>query len=337
MVFKQYWLLKPFYWVFTLILFLCTLGLITWGSLAIYFSNIPWASLRIIFAIVFAVFGIWSLWFNSNRYKILVFALIYGSLLLWWNTILPTHERNWRPEVAVMPRAIINGDEVRITGYRDFQYRSKDDFTINYKERTVSLAHLTGIDFYISYWMPGPIGHTFLSFIFDNAPPITVSIETRPQVGQTYEPIGSLFKQFELIYVVGDENDLVRVRTNYRDEKVYLYHINISPENARKLFLVYLNRINQLADKAEFYHLLSNSCTINILRYANKAGRKGRLDFRHYLNGWIDSYLYSQGWLNTSIPFDELRSRSQINKAAQNTGADVNFSQSIRLSLPKNE
>src|SRR5262249_1789443 len=86
--------------------------------------------------------------------------------------------------------------------------------------------------------------------------------------------------QFELIYVVGDERDIVGVRTNYRKEDVYLYHILTSPENARRLFLVYLDRINKLADHPEFYHLLSNSCTINIVRYANAAGRIGGLVLR---------------------------------------------------------
>ena len=125
----------------------------------------------------------------------------------------------------------------------------------------------------MSYLSEGPVGHTFLSFIFDNAPPLSISIETRPEVGEGFAPIASLFKQFELIYVVGDERDLVGVRANHRQEPVYLYRLNTSADDARRLLLVYLARINELADRPEFYHLLSNSCTINIVRYANAAGR----------------------------------------------------------------
>lgn len=243
-------------------------------------------------------------------------------------------DRNWRPEVAVMPRAVIDGNKVHLINVRNFDYRSRNDFIIRYEDRDVELSHLIGLDLYISYWMPGPIGHTFVSFIFNNAPPVSISIETRPEVGESFSPVASLFKQFELIYVVGDERDLVRVRTNYRDEKTYLYHINISPENARKLFIIYLARINELAERAEFYHLLSNSCTINIIRYANKAGRVGHVNMNHYLNGWLDSYLYDNGWLNTSIPFELLRQRSQINKAAQDANHSDDFSKRIRSSLP---
>jgi Domain of unknown function (DUF4105) len=207
-------------------------------------------------------------------------------------------------------------------------------FFVRHEEREVLLSHLTSVDFFVSYWKVGPVGHTFLSFIFDNAPPLSISIETRPEVGEDFAPIASLFKQFELIYVVGDERDIVRVRTNYRDEDVYLYRIKTSPENARRLFLVYLQRINELADQAEFYHLLSNSCTVNIVRYANAAGRVGRWDFRHFLNGFIDGYLYNTGRVDTTLPFDELRRRSRINEAAQAADDAPDFSERIRASLP---
>lgn len=329
------WYRKPLCWLAKLMRVLIQFGLISWSSLALYYSNIPWISLRIVLAILFAVFGAWALWYMRNLRITLLYTVLFIGIVLWWLTILPSHYRDWKPDVAVMPRAIIDGDTVRFKGFRNFDYRTRHDFTVRYEEREVSLSHLVGVDFYISYWMKGPIGHTFVSFIFDNAPPVSISIETRPEVGESFAPIASLFKQFELIYVVGDERDLVRVRTNYRGEKVYLYHLNITPENARRLFLVYLKRINELADKPEFYNLLSNSCTINIIRYANAAGRVGRIDYRHFFNGLIDGYLYANGWLNTSLPFDELRRRSQINAAARAADQSVDFSQLIRTSLPR--
>ena len=232
-----------------------------------------------------------------------VVVVLFLAVVAWWIAIPPSHDRPWRPEVAVMPRAIIDGDRVRFTGVRNFDYRSRDDFTVRYEDREVQLSHLTGLDFYVSYWSEGLVGHTFLSFIFDNAPPLSISIETRPEVGEGFDPVASLFKQFELIYVVGDERDIVGVRTNHRDETVYLYRLNTSAENARRLLLVYLARINELADRPEFYHLLSNSCTINIIRYANAAGREGRFNIRHLFNGLIDSYLYHSGRMDTTLPF----------------------------------
>ncbi len=267
-----------------------------------------------------------------------VLVVLVLGVVGWWIAIPPSHDRPWRPEVAVMPRAIIDGDRVRFTGVRNFDYRSRDDFTVRYEDREVQLSHLSGLDFYVSYWSEGLvgqlIGHTFLSFIFDNAPPVSIFIETRPEMGESFDPVASLFKQFELIYLVGDERDIVGVRTNYRDETVYLYRLNTSTENVRRLLLVYLARINELADRPEFYHLLSNSCTINIIRYANAAGREGRFNIRHFFNGLIDSYLYHSGRIDTTLPFTQLQQRSLINEAAQAADGASDFSERIRASLP---
>ena len=314
--------------------FLFQVLLVAWATLAIYYSNLPWAGLRIVSAGAFAAFAFWALWLSRQRRMSALFIVLFLGVVAWWISISPSHDREWRPEVAVMPRAFIDGDRVRITGVRNFDYRSRDDFDVHYEERIVQLSHLTGLDFFVSYWSEGFVAHTFVSFIFDNAPPLSISIETRPEVGEGFDPVASLFKQFELIYVVGDERDLVRVRTDYRGENVYLYRLNSSPDSVRRLLMIYLARINELADKPEWYHLLTNSCTINIIRYANAAGRAGRFNIRHLLNGLIDSYLYHSGRVDTTLPFDELRRRSLINAAAQAADDAADFSDRIRASLP---
>jgi len=321
-------------WLISGLWFVCRVLLIAWATLAIYYSNLPSAGLRIAVAVCFAVLAIWLLWLSRDRRASLIFIGLFLGVVAWWLSISPSHDRPWRPEVAVTPRATIDGDRVRITGVRNFEYRSVNDFTVRYEEREVQLSHLTGVDFFVSYWSEGLVGHTFLSFIFDNAPPLCISIETRPEIGEGFNPVASLFKQFELIYVVGDEHDLVRVRTNYRKETVYLYRLNASPDNVRRLFMVYLKRINELANRPEWYHLLSNSCTINIIRYANAAGRNGRFDIRHLFNGLIDNYLYYSGRVDTTLPFEELRRLSLINEAARAADDAPDFSERIRASLP---
>jgi hypothetical protein len=314
--------------------FVVRLVLLLWAVLAINYSNLPWAWSRLALAAAFAAFGIWALWLTRRPRMRWVFAGLFLGVVVWFGSIRPSHDRPWRPEVAVMPRAIVDGDRVRLTGFRNFDYRSKDDFTVRYEEREVLLSHLTSVDLFISYWAIGPVGHTFVSFNFDNAPPVCVSIEARPEMGEAFAPLPSLFKQFELIYVVGGERDIVGVRTNHRDEEVFLYRIQTSPERARGLFLVYLERVNELADRAEFYHLLKNNCTINIVRYANAAGREGKFDIRHVLNGYFDRYLYRAGLVDTSLPFDELRRRSRITEVAQASIDSPDFSRRIRESLP---
>jgi hypothetical protein len=327
-------LARSFRWLTAGIWFVIQVAIVAWAVLAITYSNLPWAGLRLALAGAFAAFAIWALWLSRLPRMPLAFAVLFLGVVGWWISISPSHDREWRPEVAVMPRAIIDGDRVRFTGVRNFDYRSRNDFTVRYEEREVLLSHLVALDFYVSYFMEGPVGHTFVSFIFDNAPPLSISIETRPEVGEGFAPVASMFKQFELIYVVGSERDLVGVRANHRQEPIYLYRLNTSAEDARRLLLVYLERINELADRPEFYHLLTNSCTINIVRYANAAGRVGRIDIRHILNGLADSYLYRSGRIDTTLPFDELRRRSHINEAVRSAADASDFSERIRASLP---
>ena len=226
---------KVLNWTIRGIWLLFRILLIAWATLAIYYSNLPSAELRVALATSFAVSAIWLLWVSRDRRAPVVFVVLFLGVVGWWLSTSSSHDRPWRPDVAVMPRATIDGDRVRITGVRNFEYRSLTDFTARWEEREVQLSHLTSVDFFVSYffvshWSGRLVGHTFLSFIFDNAPPLSISIETRPEVGESFNPVASLFKQFELIYVVGDERDLARVRTNFRKETVYLYRLNASPD-----------------------------------------------------------------------------------------------------------
>lgn len=308
--------------------------IVVWAALAIHFSNLPWPSVRTGLAVAFVLFAAWALAWSRSRRATTAFVLVFLGVVAWFVSIAPSHDRPWRREVAVMPRAIVDGNRVRLVGVRNFDYRSRHDFTERFEEREVSLENLVALDFFVSFWTPGPVGHTFVSFVFDNAPPVSISIETRPEVGESFDPLASLFKQFELIYVVGDEHDVVGSRTTHRNEEVYLYRVQASPEAVRRLFLVYLERINELADRPEFYHLLSNSCTINIVRYANAAGRVGHWQLKHLLNGWIDGYLYATGRLDPAYPLEELRRRGHINAAAQAAANDPSFSSRIRAGVP---
>src|SRR5215475_5029617 len=212
------WKTRALRWLLAPLQFLFLALLVVWTPLAVYYSNLPWAWSRLVLAVAVAAFGVWALWLNRRPRMRLAFAGLFVFVLVWFIFIPPSHDRPWRPRVAVMPRAIIDGDRVRFTGYRNFDYRSVDDFTERWEEREVSLSHLTSLDFFISYWHVGPVAHTFVSFNFDNAPPVCISIEARPEVGESFAPVPALFKQFELIYVVGAERDLVGVRANHRDE-----------------------------------------------------------------------------------------------------------------------
>lgn len=320
----------------TALAWLGQLLLIAWTTLAIYYSNLPWPHARLAMAVAFSVFGVVALWIMRGRRWRIAFTLVFLGILTWWILILPSHDRPWRAEVAALPRAEIDGDLVRIENYRNFLFRSRNDFDVRLEERVVDISHIVSVDLFISYWVPGPVGHTFLSFnLDDGSPPVCISIETRPEEGESFDPLASMFKQFELIYVIGDERDIVGVRASHRNEQVYLYRIRSSPEQARALFRIYLERINHLAEHPEWYHLLRNNCTINIIRYSRAVGGgHRRLALAHLLNGLIDRYVYHLGIVDTSLGFEELRRRSNITETAKAAADTDDFSVRIREGLP---
>lgn len=327
-------IVKPITWAWILLRSLLQLLMTAWATGAIYWSNLPWYPARIALAILFVAFALWALlWSRTPRAK-WAFVAVFLAVVIWFITIQPSHDRPWRPDVAVMPRVTLDGDLVRFHGYRDFYFRSRNDFNEQHLTREVRLSQLETVDLIISYWNVGPVGHTFLSFGFKDAPPVCISIEVRPEVGEGFAPVASMFKQFELIYLVGSEQDLIGSRASHRDEQVYLYRLRLSPLATRMLFLVYLERINQLYDRPEFYHLLKNSCTINIVRHANTIGRQGRWDIRHLLNGWIDRYLFEVGLIYNQIPFEDLRARSNVTQLAKQADGHPTFSTQIRSTIP---
>ena len=164
--------------------------------------------------------------------------------------------------MAVLPYADIAGNQVTIHNIRNCDYRTETDFDVHHYDRTFNLDALRTVDLYLVTWGSPHIAHTMVSFGFTNGDYVCFSIETRKEKGEDYSAVKGLFRQFELTYIVADERDLVRLRTNYRQgEEACLYRLQVTPEQGRKLFLDYLRRANELHEHAEWYNALTDNCT----------------------------------------------------------------------------
>ena len=312
-----------------------------WGALAIYYSNLPGEDLRKILAAVFAAFGVamlgWYLLSAKPARPIVTFSVLFLLLVAWWSTIPPRQDRDWAPEYAKLAYATFNGDLVTIHNIRNFDYRTETDFTPRYYDKTFDLSKLDSVDVVASYWMGDAIAHIFVSFGFAGKDFLAISIETRRQRHQGYSTIAGFFKQYELFYVLADERDLIRLRTNYRKdppEDVYLYRTRAPAANARRLFLDYIREINSLAEKPEFYNALTTNCTTSILTHTRVNQGGIPLSWKVLLSGYVPQYLYERAGIDTSLPFEELKRRSHINAAAQAADQAPDFSQRIRVGLP---
>jgi hypothetical protein len=308
-----------------------------WASLAIYYSNLGREVFRAGVAILFTAGIIGAFAFFSNRRWTLVgFFVVFGFVLAWWMMIPPSNDRAWQPEVAILPYASIDGDLVTIHNIRNFRYRTEKDFDALYYDRTFDLKKLDSVDLIAVYWMGEAIAHIMLSFGFDGTNYVAFSIETRKTQGEGYSTIKGFFKQYELIYIVGDERDLIRVRTDFRNpqEDVYLYRTRIPKENARQLFTEYVGQINRMKNRPEWYNTLTTNCTTNMVRHVRAFGGHARYTWKILLSGYTPQYAYELGRLRTTLPFAELKRLSYINPIARAIGNDPEFSKKIRACLP---
>jgi hypothetical protein len=308
-----------------------------WAAGALYF-DFPIAWLRAPLALIYAVAMLAILLFVKGRWRALgLVAVGFAAVLAWWLTITPSGEKAWQPDVARRAWADIQGDEVTLHEVRNCEYRTETDYTPRWETRVVHLSKLTGVDLAITYWGSPWIAHPIASFQFSDSLPVAISIETRKAAGQSYSVIAGLYRQYELIYIPADERDVIRLRTNYREgEEVFLYRTTITPEHGRALFLAYLDRLNRLHERSEFYNQITDNCTTNV-RLANITAHHGKVppwNWRMLLNGKGDELLYERGVIDHSLPFATLKEQSSINKKARAADASADFSQLIREGLP---
>jgi hypothetical protein len=266
--------------------------------------------------------------------KLTAVLLAFALVLIWWLTLKPSNNGNWQPDVAQLAWADINGDEFTFHNVRNCDYRTATDYTPHWDTRTVRLSQITGIDLAIDYWGSPWIAHPIVSFQFADAPPLCFSIETRKTVGQTYSTIGGLYRQYTLIYLVSDERDVIRLRTNYRNEDIYLYHLTAPPDRVRERFLEYVHSLNALRTQPRWYNAITTNCTTSI-RSQHPSKERIPWDWRILLNGKGDELLYQDGALVTGgLPFAELKARSLIDTRARAANDSPDFSKLIREGLP---
>lgn len=262
------------------------------------------------------------------------FAVLWGGVLVWFFSLEPRNDRDWVADNALLPYATVEGDLATVHQIRNFAYRTETDFKPAYYDKRFDLRKIEGVDVVATYWMGPAIAHVFLSFAFEGGEHLAVSIETRREKGEGYSTVKGFFRQYELYYVVADERDVIRLRTNVRQdppEQVYIYRVKANKDKVRRMFLDYLDAINSLQPHPRFYNSLTTNCTTTIWQHSLIEPGHLPFDWRILASGYLPQYLYEQGWLeDDGLPFAELQQRAFVNARAQALVGDEDFSLRIR-------
>jgi hypothetical protein len=304
-----------------------------WVAGAIYYDVCDggwWGSLATAAWVVgiAAMFALWQpLW-----QPFVALSGITAVFLFFWLRQKPSQHRDWDPAVAVLPRAVRDGDAITIENVRNFDYRTLDDFTPRYETRTYHLANLTGVDVILFNWGSAIMSHPVLTFDFGPDGRVCMSIEVRYQRGQQYSILRSLYHFYELIFLVADERDAILRRTKYGpNQEARLYRIVTTAEDQRAAFLDYVDAINALYRTPRWYHGLCTNCTTAFYRLPS---RRCRCDWRVFANARLDRALYAAGRLDRTMPFQELRRSAYLNDIA-NAAPDEGFGDYIRRELER--
>ena len=308
-----------------------------WAALVLLYAPVLSSGLRapataaIGLLVLLALAGVFL---PALRPAIAVLAAAVALVAVAWARLAPSSAGDWPPEVGRLAHAVIEGDRVTIRNVRNFEWQGTDRFVERWETRTYALSSLERLDLIASYWAGPDIAHLMVSFGFKTGDQLAASIEIRRRRDQAYSTMEGLFRNYELVYILGDERDLIRLRTTFRKESVHLFRLRTPPERVRRIFLEYLRTVNRLAVQPRFYNTLTTNCTTQIRVAGMAAGATIPWSWKLLLTGHTPEYLYEHGAPDTRLPFAELFRQARVNEAADRAGDSPEFSRAIRAAVP---
>jgi hypothetical protein len=308
----------------------CACLLAAWGFFALLYQLPGRRTGRRLGAGVWVLFSVAIV--ASGHYG--VFALAFVVLVIWWLRIKPSNDRDWADDLARMTTGVVTGDRVTLSNVRYFDWRTRTDYTQHWETRAYDLHLLSSVDLVLSYWSLPAIAHVLISFGFDDGQHVVFSVEIRRERTESFSKVGGFFKEFELSILACDERDVIRLRTNVRNEDVYLYRIRMRPDRIRSLFLAYVEQANELARTPRFYNTITVNCTTLVYQMMRRIVGRLPLDIRLLLSGYLPGYVYKVGGLDPQRSLAELRALGRITERARQSDRSPGFSADIRAGVP---
>jgi hypothetical protein len=308
-----------------------------WGALALRYqasraraARAAYIALWIAFALACNAYA----WRGHLALACAVFAAGFIALLLWWRSLRPSNQRSWADDVARTVHGSLDGSRVTLFEVRDFIWRSESDYTPRWVTRSYDLERLASLDMIISYWTGPAIAHMLISFGFEDGGHVVFSVEIRREKTEEFSEVGGFFKEFELSVIAAEERDIVRLRTNIRRERTYLYRLKLERPAMRSLFLAYLEEANSLARTPRFYHTITANCTTLVYLMLRRIVGKLPFSYRVLLSGYLPEYMYRTGCLDRRYPLEQLRALGFISERALQSDQSPTFSADIRKGIP---
>lgn len=272
-----------------------------------------------------AGFRPWDIaWIKRYPVRMFLFTLfcLLGLLMLGLLLRQPSHDRDWRAEIAIMPKIERSGTRFAIDQVRDWTYSTTDIVANAYHPGTYDLNELVG-----TWLMVEPFGgsdaiaHTLILFEFTNDRLLALTIEARKEKGEIYSALKGAFNTYELVYLWAEARDVLTRRARYLDHEIFVYPLALTEQDRRAFFGAVANKTNKLYAQPRFYNTLFSNCTNEL---AKTAGLSWNLAF--ITTGYAPQHLFRIGTIpgrTAGLSFQELKSAANVTELIETVSDDT--------------
>ncbi len=278
---------------------------------------------------------VYTFWVRSWKRVSVIVGGFFCVAVLWFFALQPSNDREWWTETSILPRIEIGDTELRIEALRNFKWWGPDEFDVRWEDRSYNLSRLSDLELIVEPFGDSELAaHVMLGFGFEDGERLVVSAEARKEIGEDYDLLPGAFRQFELIYVFGTEDDLIKMRAIHRKSRLYAYPIRANQEFIKRLLIELCDSANQLREHPQFYATLRRNCATSLLRHIDEQlEEKVGLRKETLFPALTGELLYELGFMETEGLFEEAKERFRIDERAQRFAEDERFSEKIRIPI----
>lgn len=224
--------------------------------------------------------------------------------------------RLWAVEFSRLPKIAISGQEIIIENFRDFKWQNARAFEPVFTKEIFDLSKLDRLDLIVEPFKDSDyLAHTMLRFGFLDHKRLIVSVEARREAHETYSLPAGFFRQFELIYVFGSEEDLLRLRAIGRKTRLYQYPIKADQQFMADLLKDLARSANSLEAAPKFYRSILDNCTTTLVKHFDRLGpEKIGLRKETILPAMTGKLLYQLGYMDTDLSYEQAKEHFRIDQ-----------------------
>ena len=236
--------------------------------------------------------------------------ILLFALLLFIELKRPRQNRAWCPEHSKTARVEIENDNVKIYNFVRAKYKGPlDPEKVIHETFEFNLNQLQGIAILLEEF-PVKIGkftfipaHLFLSFELEDGRVFSISVAGRRLRNEKISFKRVLPHYKEIFYKVINEKDTIVARAYFEKDPMFVFPLEASKEQIKKVFLDMAKKINKLDKRPEWFDTFSKNCTREAVRHLRRAGFPfPRFSSRYIFTNSFEKLLFEKGFLKVKDP-----------------------------------